>query len=472
MMDGVSLQMTAIDAMRGLWAAAFGACVGSLINVLAYRIPRGMDYVTPTSRCPSCSTKLTWRENIPIFGWLLLRGKCRFCRSPISAEYPIVETVVALLWFVAFMVCYADQYAGLSFFLHLQPEWARGGFVQTWPIFLVIVTLLSSLVAMTIVDAKTYTIPEQLTNFPTIVGLVVHPLAAVWVQYKYGQLSHAALGYSWSIWTPDDFGWWWVGAALGGAVGWGLANGLLKLGVLKRSFGVEYQAWEKEAIEKMEAGKTDSAKVRGSDSANVEDVVGGPEAHPTDPTTENNDPTQQEMWIKYPHARREMAREVLFVGVIIACALLGGMIAKWAVGPWAYNPNTLAMETMSDQMVPLWLKVLSGALLGYLIAGGFVWFCRIIATLAFGKEALGLGDAHMMAAVGACVGWIDPVIAFFAAAFLGMFGWLIQLLTSGENKRLLPYGPFLALATILVWFGKPGVEWIASWLWKGNMNWP
>lgn len=457
MMDGVSLQMTAIDAMRGLWAAAFGACVGSLINVLAYRIPRGMDYVTPTSRCPSCSTKLTWRENIPIFGWLMLRGKCRFCRSPISPEYPIVESIVALLWFVAFMVCYADEYAGLSFFLHLQPEWARSGFVQTWPIFLVIVTLLSSLVAMTIVDAKTYTIPEQLTNFPTIVGLVVNPLAAIWVQHKYGQLTHAAPGYSWSLWTPDHFGWWWVGAALGGAVGWGIANLLLWKKILKRTFGEEYVAWETEAIQKIEAAQAErEAKIAAGEQVAEED-----------------DPTQQQLWIKYPHARREMAREALFVGVILACALIGGMIAYKAVGPWAYNPNTLVEEPMNDAArVPLWLMVLSGSLLGYLIAGGFVWFCRIIATLAFGKEALGIGDVHMMAAVGTCIGWIDPVIAFFLAAFLGMFGWIIQLLTSGENKRLLPYGPFLAMATVLVWFGKPVVEWVATKLWQGGVNWP
>ena len=179
------------------------------------------------------------------------------------------------------------------------------------------------------------------------------------------------------------------------------------------------------------------------------------------------------MWIKYPHARREMAREALFVGVILACALIGGMIAYKAVGPWAYNPNTLVEEPMNDAArVPLWLMVLSGSLLGYLIAGGFVWFCRIVATLAFGKEALGIGDVHMMAAVGACIGWIDPVIAFFLAAFLGMFGWVIQLLTSGENKRLLPYGPFLAMATVLVWFGKPGVEWVATKLWQGGVNWP
>ncbi|MEO0630377.1 MAG: prepilin peptidase, partial [Planctomycetota bacterium] len=60
-----------------LFVFAFGACVGSLINVLVYRLPLGLPVVVPSSRCPACATKLTWRENVPIFGWLLLGGRCR-----------------------------------------------------------------------------------------------------------------------------------------------------------------------------------------------------------------------------------------------------------------------------------------------------------------------------------------------------------------------------------------------------------
>src|SRR5688572_30920504 len=90
-----------------LFVFAFGACIGSLINVLVYRLPRGIGVVTPPSRCPKCETQLTWRENFPILGWILLRGKCRFCRQPISPEYPLVEAFVAclfayfyILWFM------------------------------------------------------------------------------------------------------------------------------------------------------------------------------------------------------------------------------------------------------------------------------------------------------------------------------------------------------------------------------------
>src|SRR5262245_10034981 len=193
-------QMLALEVVRVLWVMAFGACIGSLINVLAYRIPRGLDFVTPTSRCPSCDTKLTWRENIPVFGWLLLAGRCRFCRARISPEYPIVEGFVAVLWGVTYLVCYGEPGAllGLDFGV-LRPEWSQGGFVQTWPIFLVILTLFSSLVAMTLVDAKTFTIPPVLTNVPTAVGLIVLPLHAAFIQWKRGALTATAPGWNWSI---------------------------------------------------------------------------------------------------------------------------------------------------------------------------------------------------------------------------------------------------------------------------------
>jgi leader peptidase (prepilin peptidase)/N-methyltransferase len=76
----------------------FGLIVGSFLNVVIYRVPLHMSIVSPRSACPSCHTPILERDNVPVFSWLLLRGKCRTCRAPISVRYPIVELSCAALF--------------------------------------------------------------------------------------------------------------------------------------------------------------------------------------------------------------------------------------------------------------------------------------------------------------------------------------------------------------------------------------
>ncbi len=73
-----------------------GAVLGSFGTVLAYRIPRGESIVIPRSHCPLCGTFLTARELVPIFSWLLYKGRCRTCAAPISCRYPLIEGITAL----------------------------------------------------------------------------------------------------------------------------------------------------------------------------------------------------------------------------------------------------------------------------------------------------------------------------------------------------------------------------------------
>ena len=79
-------------------AGVFGACIGSFLNVVIYRLPLGQSIVSPPSRCPHCGYRLQWYDNIPIAGWLLLGGRCGKCRSRISIQYPIVELITAVLF--------------------------------------------------------------------------------------------------------------------------------------------------------------------------------------------------------------------------------------------------------------------------------------------------------------------------------------------------------------------------------------
>lgn len=422
------------EIVQVLFVFAFGACIGSLTNVLVYRLPLGLDVVTPTSRCPSCGTKLTWRENVPIFGWLMLRGKCRFCRSPISAEYPIVEAFVGLLFVLLYLILYADQgrFLGIHFGA-IRPEWAINGFRTTWPTYIVWVVLFSCLTAATIIDARTYHIPMVLTWVPAGVGLVFHALHGVWTQFNVPHFT-VAHGWFWTIPTPGPMAWPWIGGAIGGMLGLLVSNVLMAKGLMRRSFA-DYEVWEKQALEQQaaaeDAGETAASGTSGASQAT-------------------------DLWIRYPHARREMLRELIFLAPCIGFALAGAGLAVKLAGPWTPNPATGVPNPAIH--APFWLMVLAGTFLGFLIGGGFLWFMRIVFSFALGKEALGLGDIHLMAGVGACLGWIDATLAFFGAALVGLVWTIVGAVAGGKIKRAMPFGPYLAIATLLVLLCKPWIE--------------
>jgi len=442
-----------------LFVVAVGACIGSLINVLVYRLPRGLDVVTPTSRCPSCGTKLTWRENIPVLGWLLLRGRCRFCRANISPEYPIVEAFVAAMCGGLFVLWYmvpADAVLLGVPIGTIAPEWARNGAAMTWPAFVVLAILMSSLVAMTLIDARTCTIPLILTWVPACVAMVLHVSHAVWFEVRFGPLVQSvpglwrtdaprttwitASGEVWTLATGGLGGWRFIGFGLGGVLGLGVSNLLVAKGLLKRSFA-DYEAWERETL----GPRTELDVAPGFGDEPDRGIEAPGASHPAD------------MWIQYPHARREMVREMAFLAVPVLASIAGAWLAGRMFGSPVIPSNMGGVDAISTA-APLWLVVLGAVCAGYLIGGGIVWGVRIFGTLAFGKEAMGLGDVHLMAAVGACLGWIDPVIAFFLAAFVGVAWAVLARVVGGRLNRAMPYGPFLAVATVLVVIGKPLVE--------------
>ncbi len=494
-----------------LFVFAFGACIGSLINVLVYRLPRGLGVVTPPSRCPACNTRLSWRENIPILGWIILKGRCRTCRVRISPEYPIVESIVALLFLAVFVLWYTvptyrAMWLGFDWAV-VRPEWASNGFTRTWPMFVLLMALLSSLVAMTIVDARTFTIPLVLAWVPTIAATVVHPLHALWLDLSGRSLPDLAAGWSWVIASPGPAGWLWVGVAVGGGSGVLVANALLASGLIRRSFS-DYETWEaaqqpmgspgaaepqaepdlaaetSEIVQPSEVstppgngrlargavvavGGTLFAAVAGGVIARVlgrptiagglfglivGPIIAGFIARPLmrstasgSETEEAGDPTA--LWIAYPHARREVTRELLFLGPIVALALLGAA-AGLRLSGGGHLPTS----------VPLWLDALSGTLLGYLVGGGLIWATRVFGTLAFGKEAMGLGDVHLLAAVGACLGWTDATLAFFIAPFIAIYFAAVLMAWTGSPRRAMPYGPYLAGAVLVVTLATPAIE--------------
>ena len=87
-----------------LIVAFYGLCIGSFLNVVIFRLPKDESLVKRASHCMTCGTKILWRDNIPVLGWLLLKGKCRACGEPISKRYPIVESLNCIVYLVTFAV--------------------------------------------------------------------------------------------------------------------------------------------------------------------------------------------------------------------------------------------------------------------------------------------------------------------------------------------------------------------------------
>lgn len=88
------------DVLVAAVAAVFGLMIGSFLNVVVWRVPRGESIVSPPSACPRCGKQIRAHDNIPVLSWLLLRGRCRDCSEPISARYPLVEAGTAALFFL------------------------------------------------------------------------------------------------------------------------------------------------------------------------------------------------------------------------------------------------------------------------------------------------------------------------------------------------------------------------------------
>lgn len=135
-------------------AALFGLVIGSFLNVLIFRIPKKEEFVKTSSHCMSCGHKLAWYDLFPLFSWLLLRGKCRYCKSPISKQYPLVELFNAMLWFAVFA-------------LHLFPQNGEP-FVLLRALLLSL--LCSSLLALSVIDFRTFEIPVGFNIFIAFLG--------------------------------------------------------------------------------------------------------------------------------------------------------------------------------------------------------------------------------------------------------------------------------------------------------------
>jgi leader peptidase (prepilin peptidase)/N-methyltransferase len=137
------------DAALIAGAFALGLCFGSFLNVCILRLPHDQSLLKPRSRCPHCKQPIAWRDNVPVFSWLWLRGKCRWCHKPISLQYPVIEALVGVLFGASF-VAYGPSLQAVS-----------------------AAVLGTLLLGIAITDARHYLIPDEYTWGGLVLGLLL-----------------------------------------------------------------------------------------------------------------------------------------------------------------------------------------------------------------------------------------------------------------------------------------------------------
>lgn len=155
-------------------ASVLGLFLGSFLNVVIHRVPKGESVVSPRSRCPGCGQELAWYDNVPVLSWLVLRGRCRSCGEPISVRYPLVELLTA------------GVFGALAWALSGQP-WAVPAYLWVGGVG----------VALAAIDIETHRLPDVLTlpSYAVVAALLVLPAIAydAWPSYLRALLGAVAL---------------------------------------------------------------------------------------------------------------------------------------------------------------------------------------------------------------------------------------------------------------------------------------
>ncbi len=341
-------------------AFMIGACIGSFLNVVIYRLPLGMSVNEPRrSFCPFCKNQLTMIQNIPVVSWIFLRGKCSYCAAPIPLRYIAVEIVTAVLF-------------GMVWW-----EFPPQVFVFLW-------VLIALLAAITWIDAEHMIIPTNLTWGGSVLGLIA---CVVWPS-----LSSLA-GYT-------DY--WWEGL-LQGAIGWiaGFFGLFAVVELGKKAFGKKAMKFDKEVEW--------SLREPVSDDDPMLFVIHGTEVPWWDIFSRKTD-----RLIVY-------ATEVVVDGEETG----GGKLTINETGIELADGRTFELEKM---------KSLSGRAHGAVIP----------------REAMGMGDPHLLGMIGAFFGWSGVFFSLFAASIFAIIAALIGRIGFGKQ---LPFGPFLAMGAVAWMFG-------------------
>ena len=184
------LSLTLAEILAAVWLFAMGGAIGSFLNVVVYRLPAGLSIDRPRSHCPTCKHPIRWYDNVPILGWIILRGRCRDCGEPFSIRYPLVETATAVIFLAV------GLFEGISGAANLptRPQVFDGGvFVLPLNDFQLAglvawhLLLLSTLMAAVLIEFDGHRPPVRLFGPAAVAGILapaiwpyLHPVPVAW----------------------------------------------------------------------------------------------------------------------------------------------------------------------------------------------------------------------------------------------------------------------------------------------------
>lgn len=192
-----------------LTVISVGLCFGSFLNVVIYRLPRGLNVAYPASACPGCSSEIAAYDNIPVLSWLILRGKARCCKTPISPRYPLIELLGGLL-------------AWSIFEARIAPEYDELFVSRALLLFALYFALGLALLALAFIDLEFMILPDSLTLGGAALGFLS---AGLRPDFGYVDSAVGALVGFFGIWLPFIWGY----EKLRGTAGMGLGDAKLIL---------------------------------------------------------------------------------------------------------------------------------------------------------------------------------------------------------------------------------------------------
>lgn len=136
-----------------IYSIILGCVIGSFLNVVIYRLPRGENLSRPGSHCPVCNEEIKWYDNLPVLSYIVLRGKCRVCKTKISVQYPLIELLTGILFLLVYLK-FGYSLMTIKYFIFV-----------------------SILVCVAIIDIKNYFLPDSLTFSLIILGIISSSLS-------------------------------------------------------------------------------------------------------------------------------------------------------------------------------------------------------------------------------------------------------------------------------------------------------